>query len=154
MQGLCHSWAASCNANMLIWFQGSLLLAVLSLEWKSVCVFACNILTLWEVCIVTALFVDRYYGYRVHGWNWLMSHTWADTCRCLETHTFCILAYKCMCVCACQARDLFCLSKAWLLQMGLNCWRNHRQASTEWPTNTLCIQPSHTQTQQEKRCTL
>lgn len=43
-----------------------------------------NIFTLWEVFIATAFIVDHYYGYRVHGWNWLMSHTCTHMGRHME----------------------------------------------------------------------
>ena len=36
--------------------------------------------------MATALIVEHYYGDRVHGQNWIMSHTWADTCRCPQSH--------------------------------------------------------------------
>lgn len=80
-------------------------------EWKSVRVWV------WEVYIATALIVDHYYGYRVHGWNWLTSHTWADTCRCPQSQTPSERVRVRRETC-----DLFCLNKVWLLQMNSNCW--------------------------------
>lgn len=71
----------------------------------------------WEVYIATALIVDHYYGYRVHGWNWLTSHTWADTCRCPQSQTPSERVRVRRETC-----DLFCLNKVWLLQMNSNCW--------------------------------
>lgn len=99
----------------------------------------------WEVYIATALIVDHYYGYRVHGWNWLTSHTWADTCRCPQSQTPSERVRVRRETC-----DLFCLNKVWLLQMNSNCWYyrvirvTHTHAHREWPANTLRICHTHT----------
>lgn len=99
----------------------------------------------WEVYIATALTVDHYYGYRVHGWNWLTSHTWADTCRCPQSQTPSARVRVRRETC-----DLFCLNKVWLLQMNSNCWYyrvirvTHTHAHREWPANTLRICHTHT----------
>lgn len=104
-------------------------------EWKSVHVWV------WEVYIATALIVDHYYGYRVHGWNWLTSHTWADTCRCPQSQTPSERVRVRRETC-----DLFCLNKVWLLQMNSNCWyyRVIRVTCTESDLQTLSVSVTHT----------
>lgn len=108
-------------------------------EWKSVHVWV------WEVYIATALIVDHYYGYRVHGWNWLTSHTWADTCRCPQSQTPSARVRVRRETC-----DLFCLNKVWLLQMNSNCWYyrvirvTHTRAHRESDLQTLSVSVTHT----------
>lgn len=108
-------------------------------EWKSVHVWV------WEVYIAAALIVDHYYGYRVHGWNWLTSHTWADTCRCPQSQTPSERVRVRRETC-----DLFCLNKVWLLQMNSNCWYyrvirvTHTHAHTESDLQTLSVSVTHT----------